>query len=205
MSQTSSFSSGVAFAPESLRLWLFMSLFASAVIASWSMGENSDLSAWQLWARYTARISFPFFLLAYAARPLHMILAQPWTAWLRKNRRNIGLSFALLHIIHLGALVMFFVTSGEPVTLVTIIGGGLGYLFIVLMALTSSDKMIKRIGPITWRRLHLVGMHYLAFIFLLSYLGRSFEPDNLIFLTHVVAILGVIALRARLLFKMRNI
>lgn len=205
MSQTSSFSSGVAFAPESLRLWLFISLFASAVIASWSMGENSDLSAWQLWARYTARISFPFFLLAYTARPLHMMLGQPWTAWLRKNRRNIGLSFALLHIIHLAALVMFFVKSREAVSLVTIIGGGLGYLFIVLMALTSSDKMIKRIGPMAWRRLHLVGMHYLAFIFFLSYLGRSFEPENLIFLAHVVAILGVIALRARLLFKMRNI
>ncbi len=204
MSQTSSFSSGVAFAPESLRLWLFMSLFASAVIASWSIGESSDLSAWQLWTRYTARISFPLFLAAYAARPLHMILRQPWTAWLRKNRRNIGLSFALLHIIHLAALVGFFVTSGEPVSLVTIIGGGLGYLLIVVMALTSSDAMIKKLGPIVWQRLHLVGMHCLAFIFFQSYLGRALEPGNLIFVTHVVAILGIIAIRVQLFFKVRK-
>ncbi len=204
MSQSTPFSSGVAFAPENLRSWLFLSLFASAVVASWSVGTSSDLSTWQLWTRYTARISFPIFLMAYAARPLHALLAQPWTAWLRKNRRNIGLSFALLHIIHLAALVGFFITSGEPISLVTLIGGGLAYFLIVLMALTSTDALIKKLGPVTWRRLHLVGMHYLALIFFQSYLGAALQPGNLIFFVHVVAILAIVACRMALFFKMRR-
>lgn len=52
--------------------------------------------------------------------------------------------------------------------------GALGYLFTGLMALTSNDSAIRRLGPTHWRRLHSTGMSLLWFIFMATYaLGAS--------------------------------
>ena len=55
---------------------------------------------------------------------------------------------------------------------VTIVGGGLAYIFISLLALTSNDWSVKKLGPEVWRRLHLIGSYYIWAIFMNSYLGR---------------------------------
>ena len=62
------------------------------------------------------------------------------------NRRYFGLSFSISHSVHLVALIYFFYTSNEDPGTVSIIGGGLGYLLMYAMTLTSTDAMVKRIG-----------------------------------------------------------
>src|SRR5690606_37151534 len=94
------------------------------------------------------------------------------TRWLKRNRRYMGLSFALAHFLHLGAIVAYFASIGEMPDVVTIIGGGGAYVFIALLALTSNDWSVRKLGPKAWRRLHLVGISYVWLIFMNSYIGR---------------------------------
>lgn len=124
--------------------------------------------------RITARTSVFFFLAAFTASALMKLWRTEAARFLVMNRRQIGLAFALAHFIHLGALIAFFAVSGERPGLVTIIGGGGAYLFIALMAATSNDWSVRKLGPY-WRRLHLTGSWYVWVIFLNSYAGRVAE------------------------------
>ncbi|AWZ01618.1 putative sulfite oxidase subunit YedZ [Rhodobiaceae bacterium] len=125
----------------------------------------------QLAARYTVRVSFPLFLLAYLTGPFVALWRTNLTRWLQKHRRYIGLSFAIAHTIHLGALTGYFVFIGVSPDAATLIGGGLAYALMFAMAATSNDWSVKKLGA-NWRRLHSVGLHYLWFIFLITYMGR---------------------------------
>lgn len=124
--------------------------------------------------RLTARTSVFFFLAAFSARALFK-LTRSRAAWvLVQNRRHLGLSFALAHYIHLGVLVAYFAVRGEDPGVVRIVGGGLAYFLIALMVLTSTDDAQRRLGQ-NWRRLHLIGGWYVWLVFLNSYLGRTLE------------------------------
>lgn len=124
--------------------------------------------------RLTARTSVFFFLAAFSASALLKLTRSAAARALVRNRRHVGLSFALAHYIHLGVLVAYFAVSGEDPGLTRIIGGGLAYILIALMALTSTDTAQLRLGQ-NWRRLHLIGSWYVWLVFLNSYLGRTLE------------------------------
>lgn len=130
--------------------------------------------------RSTARTSLVLFLLAFSASSLRRFVDGRATAWLLKNRRYLGLSFAISHFIHLVAIGVvavkwphpFMEQSASPLTL---IGGGAGYVGLALMALTSMDGAVRRLGAKRWRALHLVGSWLLWIIFAQSYAGRALE------------------------------
>lgn len=131
----------------------------------------------QLAARYTVRVSFPLFLLAYLAGPLVTLWRSNLTRWLQKNRRYLGLNFAIAHTIHLGALTAYFVFLGVSPDAATLIGGGLAYALMFAMAATSNDWSVRKLGT-NWRSLHSVGLHYLWLIFLITYLGRLSDGET---------------------------
>ena len=72
------------------------------------------------------------------------------------------------------------------------IGGGLGYVFVLLMGATSFDRTAALVGPRRWRLLHLVGGYYLSLIFLQAEAKRAADPSHWPYLGLVV---GVLALR----------
>ena len=55
------------------------------------------------------------------------------------------------------------------------ISGGIAYVFITLMALTSNDKMVKKLGFKKWKKLHLVGSYIIFFVFATSYLKHTLK------------------------------
>ncbi|MFN4354710.1 hypothetical protein [Parvibaculum sp.] len=154
--------------------WLFPATLAGAAFIAglsfgiWGMGSDGL----QHFTRYTARFAFLIFIVAFSAGALAQLFPSDGTRWLRRNRRYIGLSFALAHFIHLGALTGFFVSIGEVPDVVTITGGGMAYVFVSLMAITSNDWSVRTLGPAAWRRLHLIGSYYIWLIFMNSYIGR---------------------------------
>lgn len=175
---------------------LLAGLFAglAAVAAAFLAGGSSADIALHA-ARWTARTALPLFLIAFLASSLVRLWPNDMTKALMRRRRQWGLGFALAHTIHLKALainVLVFGPSREPETLV---GGGLAYVFILLMALTSNDWSMKRLGR-WWRGLHVVGVYYIWLIFTLSYAGRLADPDK--FVTGAIftpVMLGALALR----------
>lgn len=178
---------GFALAADKLPAWLVFTLLASLALMLWLFARSlPEVDKWQLWARHTARFSFFLFLATYLAAPLYEIRQTAITDWLRRNRRNAGISFGVAHIIHLGALVGFFVVSGLPADPVTVIVGGGAYAAMFAMLATSNNRAIRALGQETWRRLHKFGVHYLALVFAFTYtsslLGPAPKPGILIVL-----------------------
>jgi methionine sulfoxide reductase heme-binding subunit len=158
-----------------------------------------------LGARYTARFSFLWFLMVFVSRPLATMWPGPATRWMLRRQRHLGLTFALAHFIHLGALAEFVRVSGRPANPVTVIVGGFGYVMLALMAATSNDASVRRLGA-NWKRIHRFGMYYLLFVFVATYLTRftmrkAPEPLGIYvgLLTLAVCAVGirVVAMRSR--------
>ena len=123
--------------------------------------------------------------------------------WLIRNRRYVGINFAIAHTVHLGALASYFLYLGIAPDTATLLGGGLAYTLIFAMAATSNDWSVNKLGP-NWRRLHSVGLHYIWFVFLITYLGRfsggeaGNTDENMIVIAVVGSSLVLIALLIRL-------
>jgi sulfoxide reductase heme-binding subunit YedZ len=132
-------------------------------------GWNAEAAAAA--ARYTARFSFLLFILAWSASALAKLWPGGWRTVLVRRRRAVGLSFAAAHFVHLGALLIAVLAFVTPRSMTTIYGGGLGYVFIALMALTSNDWSVRTLGPKHWKLLHTVGGIAIATIFFVSYVA----------------------------------
>lgn len=122
--------------------------------------------------RITARTSLVLFALAFSAQAMLTLWPSVLTRWQRRNRRQLGLAFAVSHTIHAAAILAFawmdpqgFHEHAMPGTLVS---GGIAYAFIVAMAATSFDRTAAWIGPAAWRTLHWLGGYYLWVSFIVT-------------------------------------
>ena len=132
--------------------------------------------------RATAKMSLVLFLIAFCASALHHFINKKWTSALLKNRRYIGLSFVVSHTFHLLFILLlqfyFDAQNFEERGVATVLGGAVAYLFLYLMAITSTDKMVSRIGIKNWKRLHLLGSYYIVMVFAISYIPRAMSDSN---------------------------
>lgn len=150
---------------------------ALLAIAAGAALAPDPVEAAHLAARYTARVSFLFFVVTYLASSLVTLWPGDATRALLRDRRGWGLGFAAAHSLHLGALVTFMVMQGELPNPVTLAGGGLAYLLMFAMAATSNDASVRALG-VWWKRLHTAGIHWLWFVFAFTYLGRLSDPER---------------------------
>ena len=191
--------------------WFSSVIVFNIVLIVWlGFVENSNESL-MLWARHTARISFAYFLLSFSASSLHYFFSNTLTKFIRHQRRYIGLSFALAHTIHLVALTSFFIVMEENPGIVTLIGGGLGYVAMYAMALTSNDNAVKKLGLKRWKQIHWFGANYIAVIFAFTYVGKLLDGqpngsdyDYLTFTLMVGMIFMVFILRIGYFLKSKN-
>jgi DMSO/TMAO reductase YedYZ heme-binding membrane subunit len=150
--------------------------------------------AWGRAARWTARIGLPIFLLTYVASALGRLWPGNLTRAIWRDRRWWGLGFAACHTVHLYALIRALEASGEVRSLSSLIPGGLAYVLIFAMALTSNDAAMRALGR-NWKRLHRFGIHYVWLIFTLAYAGRLLEsktrPEAIYGVTLCLAALGL--------------
>lgn len=156
-------------------------LFGLIAVALGLIAGDSPAQQALLAARWTARAALPLFLVAYLASSLTRLWPGDVTRALVRRRRQWGLGFALAHSIHLVALginVLIFAPRAWP----TLVGGGLAYVMIYLMALTSNNWSMRKLGR-NWKRLHWFGLHYTWLIFTISYAGRFTDGDPDHFLT----------------------
>jgi len=137
-----------------------------------------DADAARVYTRWTARVSFSFFVAAFTASALVRLAPNPVFGSLLRNRRYLGLNFALAHLVHLAALAAFFRLSGEQPEVVTLVFGGLAFVLVAILAATSNDRSVRALGR-NWRRLHLVGVWYLWVIFTYTWLGQALNHGGL--------------------------
>lgn len=149
-----------------------LALMTAIVLGVAGTGEDGV----RMLIRATARSSVLLFAFAFTASSLRRLWRSELTAWLLRNRRQVGVSFAVSHGIHLLGIVILARTWPDSfwtdTSLTTVYGGGAGYVFIAAMAATSFDRSAAWLGRRNWRRLHLTGSWVLWGIFAFSYFGR---------------------------------
>ncbi len=152
--------------------------------------------------RWTARIDVVCFCIAFGASAFHRMRKNSFSFWVYMNRKYFGISFAILHLIHLlalGVLQYVFHPVFEQAAGISLLAGGIAYLFIILMLLTSFEYFSKMISRKNWKLLHTFGGYWILMIFFSSY-GKGVmrgEYWDLIFLTMLVMVLGIRMLVAR--------
>ncbi len=154
-------------------------LAVAAIVAAILAVVGSDEAGLRMAIRATARTSVFFFSLAFAASALRRRWPNAATSWLLRNRRQLGVSFAASHLIHLLVILALcgWTWHGlvERTPTVTLVGGGIAYVFIALMTATSFDQSAAWLGPRRWQRLHTVGAYYNWFIFALNFFVLAFK------------------------------
>jgi hypothetical protein len=149
-----------------------LALLSLAILLAAGTGEEGV----RMGIRATARSSLVLFSLAFAASSLRRLWPTTASAWLLRNRRYLGLSFAVSHALHaLGILelALRWPESFAHTPLATRVGGGVGYAFVAAMAATSNDRAVAWLGHRRWRALHLAGSWVLWSIFAASYLPAA--------------------------------
>lgn len=166
-------------APASLHGWRLFGLLALLVLVATALAlawQPQLVEALRSAIRVTARTSFALFLLAFLASSLAILVPSPTSRALLRERRFFGLAFAFSHLIH-GVLILTYAKLFPEVfwngrSAAANIPGSVGYLFILLLALTSFPWAMKALGGRGWKALHSTGTWVLAAIFCLSFYKR---------------------------------
>jgi len=124
--------------------------------------------------RISGRFAFLILIVAFAARPLQQLVKAPWTAKLLRNRRQLGVAFAGIHIAHFGLILMRInhvpeFGAGSPFSL----SGAFTYVVILAMLITSFSGPARAIGPKAWKVLHKLGIFFLVAAFLRTQLPST--------------------------------
>ncbi|MHC2144216.1 ferric reductase-like transmembrane domain-containing protein [Pseudomonas sp. 210_17 TE3656] len=142
------------------------------ILAAQPLGADGLRSA----IRATARSSLALFLLTFLASSLAILLPGDTTRRLLRERRYLGLAFAFSHTVH-GMLIYRYSQqfpalfwAGRTVT--SSLPGAFGYLFILLLTLTSFKAPMRLLGSRAWKQLHSVGTWVIALVFCLSFYKR---------------------------------
>ncbi|MBN3968782.1 ferric reductase-like transmembrane domain-containing protein [Pseudomonas gregormendelii] len=158
--------------------WSLFSLLSLLVLVMTALilALNPDLvEATRSAIRATARTSFALFLAAFTASAFAVLVPSSFSKTLVRERRFIGLAFAFSHLVH--ALLIYTYGQLNPEfwpgrSTVGNIPGSVGYLFIVLMTLTSFKATTRLIGRRAWRTIHVSGIWVLAAVFTYSNFKR---------------------------------
>ena len=163
------------------RLVGVLSLLLVAMTAWFLVSHGGDVEGLRLAIRATARTSLVLFVMAFTASALADLLPNEATRWQRRNRRYLGVSFAVSHFIHLGVILALASVDRalfwKLTNISTIVLAGSAYLFIAAMAATSFDRTAAWLGPRKWRLLHLVGGWYIWISFAVA-VGKRVPLDR---------------------------
>ena len=163
------------------RLVGLLSLLLAAMTLGLMASEGWTIDGIRLAIRATARTSLVLFALAFTASALAELVPTEATRWQRRNRRYLGVSFAVSHFIHLGAIVALAMLDRALfwtlTNVMTIVLAGTAYLFIAAMTATSFDRAAAWLGPRKWRLLHLIGGWYIWISFAIA-VGKRVPLDS---------------------------
>ena len=147
--------------------WIMVGSFLLFAVNFLWQGFNEESTRFVI--RWTARVSAVLFCIAFGASAFHLMVKNSFSFWVSMNRKYWGISFAIIHLVHLLFLVILQYQFHPVFTLAkttSLMAGGLAYLFIVLMLLTSFDYFAKYLSRKSWKALHLIGGHWIWVVFM---------------------------------------
>jgi DMSO/TMAO reductase YedYZ heme-binding membrane subunit len=125
------------------------------------------------------------------------------SAKLLRNRRLLGIAFAGIHTAHL-SLILYRaeMIADFSLDIRESLLGGLTYVVIYLMFLTSFDATARALGRRNWRVLHKVGLYWVFIAFVPTLLPASL--DQLTGANGIIILLTGVAIVIRLTAFLAN-
>jgi DMSO/TMAO reductase YedYZ heme-binding membrane subunit len=191
---------GTKFTLQRWQIVSFSALIICIIVSGIWLFHGTNEQGMRIAIRATARTSTLLFLSAFIASSLRQIWSTPFSTWLLKNRRYLGISMAVSHTYHAIAIVgLGFVTAGTALKFDPL--GTLGYILLIAMTVTSFKRPAAWLGKRGWKILHTTGMHFF-------WLGLLFEysiklPQSILIYSPLVILL-VLAMMLRLVASMQQ-
>jgi DMSO/TMAO reductase YedYZ heme-binding membrane subunit len=161
--------------PAQRILILFLSLIFAvvlSVIAFWNSMEAEATKAALIW---TGRAAFFVFLVPFFASPLRTLIKNKFTLLLMRWRRNSGIVYGGIQVIHLFVIAWYFkISATQPVDNDMLYIGGLGLALVMVMLITSFDGPTKAIGRKNWKIIHKSGFYVCSFIYFFDFVIEPF-------------------------------
>ena len=132
---------------------------------------------------FSVRWAVPLIYLVTAASALYALFPGPLSAWLMRNRKYVGLAFAVAMTWQ--GLFIFLVSNfhrdhyfQEIFLLRDEIEGSTGYIFLAAMVATSFDVGRRLLSADQWKLLHRSSVYFLwAYPFSVYWWNLSYYPD----------------------------
>lgn len=142
---------------------------------------------------FTARAAFVLFVIAFSASSIYYFYKSDACKWLIQNRRYIGITFGLVWGMHFLAIALK--VGLYPKTLVgafdlnSVLSGGNLLATVLLLTITSSDYVMRRVRPVLWKAVHVSGSFYIFYRFWLNYYSSA-EYESIYYVAIVVLALS---------------
>jgi methionine sulfoxide reductase heme-binding subunit len=153
-------------------------ILAAAVLAQ--MGTGAEARATAL--RVTERLSFLFFWLSYAGGAIAKLFGPAFAA-LAKHGRDLGLSFAAAHFVHVALIAWGAYLAEEPLRFTGwfVRAECVGLAWVYALALLPIDRLRAMLNPKFLRFFFAAGLEYIAFIFFVNLLYKPLrmQPPDL--------------------------
>jgi methionine sulfoxide reductase heme-binding subunit len=95
--------------------------------------------------RDTARTTFVLFFFAFTGNALRDLFPGGFSKWLARQRDRFLVAMAVSHTVHLAAIIALFQAIGwAKLRVLTVVGGGLAYLFMYLLAWNALLRLRAR-------------------------------------------------------------
>jgi DMSO/TMAO reductase YedYZ heme-binding membrane subunit len=150
---------------------LLCTIWGSMILLLGGFSEDSVLSL----LGFTMRAALLVFVLVFAISSIGYFFKTRFTRWALRNRRYLGISFAIAVVLHFLAIGLRAQLYPDPFLdgfdLARVINGGALLATVLLLAFTSSDYAVRKLGPRLWKFVHLTGVFYIFYRFWDAYWG----------------------------------
>lgn len=178
--------------------WLIAGPISIAMVVAMSGRDLSDAVSVSSMIQLSVRCAVPLLYLAFAASSIRALFPGPWSRWMLRNRKYLGLSFAAA-MAWQAFFILWLVTIHtdyyvkEVYVLRDAIEGVTGYLFLIAMTVTSFPWGRKHLNPRQWRLLHLSGIYFLWAYAFSVYWWALFYYANPVWIDYVYYWAGFLA------------
>ena len=184
--------------------WLITVPTSLAIVVAMTTVDLSSARGVSSMIQFSVRCSVPWLYIAFAASSLAVLLPGPFTRWLLRNRRYIGLSFAAAMAWQL-TFILWMLTGYwtyyiEEVYLFSdVVIQVPGYLLLFAMTVTSFWHWRKKLSAQQWRILHKGSIYFLWGTVWSTYWYELYYYNDIQLIDYVFYWAGLAALGLRVL------
>jgi len=157
--------------------WVWLAVLLPSVYPFYRYGSGDPVvqaNGPEYFLNYTGTVAMVLLLVVISLTPLRVVVGGDWIRQLNRHRRLIGVAswgwgtaHLLFYIVYAGSWSVIVDNFGK----IFIVVGLSAWALLLVLAVTSLKKMMKRLGGVRWKRLH--RSVYLVSVLVLIHFGMQ--------------------------------